>query len=70
MEKSLYYAKRSGDTVALGCAYLGLGEIHQAVGSQQFAEGCFEKAIRGFKEVGDWRAVEEMNNKISKNSRK
>lgn len=60
MGKSLDHAKASEDKVALGCAYRGLGEIHQATGRKKSADRFFERAIQCFKEVGDKHAVAEI----------
>lgn len=61
---SLDYAKQSGDLVAIGCAYRGLGDSWQKTGDEDKAHAYFAQAKEVFWRAGDEKAVKEVDNRL------
>src|SRR5699024_2108744 len=61
---SLDYAKQSGELVAIGCAYRGLGDSWQKTGDEDKAHAYFAEAKEVFWRAGDEKAVKEVDNRL------
>lgn len=59
-ERSLRHAQRTQDLVAVGCAFRGLGDWHQAQGLLGEALSQWEAAHQAFLEAGETKASEEI----------
>lgn len=60
MKLSLEHAIKAKDSICIGCAYRGMGEIVNVRGSAVLAMQWFNKAIEAFSDAGDLIAVEEV----------
>lgn len=60
LERSLACARRAEDPMCIGCALRALGETMAAKGEREQALCYFQAAAEAFREVGDSRAVEEV----------
>ena len=60
MMQSLEHAQIADDTMCIGCAYRGLGEIMDLCGKNALAQEYFDQAIEAFKIAGDIIAVKEV----------
>ena len=60
MKLALEYAIKTKDSICIGCAYRGMGEIVKVRSNTVQAKLWFDKAIDAFSEAGDLIAVEEV----------
>jgi len=60
MHRSLDMAQQANDTMCLGCAYRGLGEIYAALDEHDRARTCFSLSGQAFEQAGDQVAAEEV----------
>lgn len=60
MRLSLEHAIKAKDSICIGCAYRGMGEIIKVRGDAVHAMQWFYKAIEAFSDAGDLIAVEEV----------
>lgn len=60
MQKSLRYANKSGDYIAIGCAHRGLGRIYEAIDDRERALFHLSQARDHFDKANDLNAVKEI----------
>lgn len=60
MKLSLEHAIKAKDSICIGCAYRGMGEIFKVRSNAELAMQWFYKAIEVFSDAGDLVAVEEV----------
>src|SRR5699024_7839804 len=65
MEKSLHHAEQAEDSMIIGYAYTGLGDI-SSQSDEKEAEKFYQQAIMAFEWAEDNQAVEAMKDKINK----
>ena len=53
-------AQQANDTMCLGCAYRGLGEIYAALDEHDRARTCFSLSRQAFEQASDQVAAEEV----------